>query len=94
LFLFRGQSYFNEGKYDLAIADYDQAIRLDPKDADYYNDRGLAYYAKGDYDRAIADFQQVLRINPADSDTKKLVEALLQEKQKASTKPALPNEAR
>ena len=48
--------------YDRAIADYTQAIRLDP-DYTAYNDRGMAYYYKGDYDRAITDFNQAIRLN-------------------------------
>jgi tetratricopeptide (TPR) repeat protein len=33
-----------------AVADYTEAIRLDPKYAFAYNNRGLAYRAKGDLD--------------------------------------------
>jgi len=35
------------GDYDRAIADYSEAIRLDPKDGDYYESRGKAWNAKG-----------------------------------------------
>ena len=44
----RGNAYRVKGDYDHAIADYDEAIRLDPKDPDAYNNRGLAYRKKGD----------------------------------------------
>jgi tetratricopeptide (TPR) repeat protein len=50
--------------YDRAIADFTQAIRLDPDNAIAYEERGNAYASKGDYDRAIADFNQAIRINP------------------------------
>jgi tetratricopeptide (TPR) repeat protein len=50
--------------YDRAIADYTQAIRLDPNEAGGYNQRGTAYAQKGDYDRAIADYTQAIRIVP------------------------------
>jgi tetratricopeptide (TPR) repeat protein len=62
----RGNAYARKGDYDRAIADYDEAIRLDPKYAlgyNYYN-RGNAYNRKGDYDRAIADYDQAIRLYP------------------------------
>ena len=40
---------------DWAIADFDQAISLDPQLALAYSDRGVANAIKGDVDRAIAD---------------------------------------
>ncbi|MGB8354666.1 MAG: tetratricopeptide repeat protein [Chthoniobacteraceae bacterium] len=40
---------------DKAIADYSEAILLDPKDADAYNNRGIAYGKKGEFDKAIED---------------------------------------
>jgi tetratricopeptide (TPR) repeat protein len=46
----RGLAYRNKGDYDRAIADYNQAIRLDPKYAAAYNNRGRAYADKGDHD--------------------------------------------
>jgi tetratricopeptide (TPR) repeat protein len=65
-FIYRGAAYQRKSDYDRAIADFDQAIRLDPNDAfaTAYNSRGNAYNAKGDYDRAIADFDQAIRLHP------------------------------
>ena len=60
----RGNAYQAKGDYDRAIADYTEAIRLDPKFADAYYERGAAYSAKGDYDRAIADYTEAIRLNP------------------------------
>ena len=51
-------------EYDKAIADYDQAIRLDPKYAAAYHNRGLAWYAKKEYDKAIADYDEAIRLDP------------------------------
>ncbi|MHC6204305.1 tetratricopeptide repeat protein [Breznakiellaceae bacterium SP9] len=51
-------------KYDLAIADFTQAIRLDPSSVNTYYERGNAYCGKGDYDRAIADHTQAIRLDP------------------------------
>jgi tetratricopeptide (TPR) repeat protein len=63
----RGYAYFDKGDYAHAIADYDDAIRLDPRNADAFNMRGLAYQKRGENDRAIADFDEAIRIDPNNS---------------------------
>jgi lipoprotein NlpI len=60
----RGTAYQSKSDYDRAIANFDQTIALDPKDAVAYYSRGIAYKAKGDLDRAIADFDRAIAINP------------------------------
>jgi tetratricopeptide (TPR) repeat protein len=60
----RGYAYFVKGDSDRAIADYSEAIRIDPQDALVYLRRGLAYHNKGDYDLAIADYSEAIRIDP------------------------------
>src|SRR5579872_5498977 len=59
-FIDRGRAYFAKGDYDHAIADYNEAIRLDPKIYASLLDRGHAYFAKGDHDRAIADYGEMI----------------------------------
>jgi tetratricopeptide (TPR) repeat protein len=59
-----GYAYGEKGDYDRAIADYTQAIRIDPNHAKAYNNRGAAYADKRDNDRAIADYTQAIRIDP------------------------------
>jgi tetratricopeptide (TPR) repeat protein len=54
--------------YDRAIADYSEAIRLDPKYAAAYKSRAVAWFAKGDYSRAIADYDEALHVNENDVD--------------------------
>jgi tetratricopeptide (TPR) repeat protein len=48
----------------LAIRDYDEAIRLNPKNVAAFNNRGNAYVSRRMYDRAIQDFDEALRLNP------------------------------
>lgn len=62
IYSFRGTAYFRNGEYDRAIADYGEAIRMQPH-ADYYAERGDAYSGKGEYERAIADYDQALTLN-------------------------------
>jgi len=53
---------------DKAIADCNQAIRLEPNDTNAFFNRGYAYKAKGRYDRAIEDYDQAIRLNPNHAD--------------------------
>ena len=46
------------------IADYDQAIKLDPNLAAAYFNRGLVHRRSGSADRAIADYDQAIKLNP------------------------------
>ena len=51
----RAWAHLTAGEFDAAIADYTEAIRLDPKNAEAYYNRGTAYVGKGDSFRANAD---------------------------------------
>ena len=50
--------------YDEAIADYTEALRLNPRDEVLQYNRGNAHYCKADYDRAIADYSEAVRLDP------------------------------
>lgn len=60
----RGSGYANKGDYDRAIQDYDQAIKLDPKNAYALLNRGIAKVRKGDKAGGEADRAAARRINP------------------------------
>jgi tetratricopeptide (TPR) repeat protein len=59
----RGYAYAAKGEPDRAIADYNEAIALDPKSALTYVNRGAAYTDKGEHDRAIADYGEAIRLD-------------------------------
>ena len=60
----RGSAYDDKRDEDRAIADHDQAIRIDPKLDLAYNNRANAHSRKGEEDRAIADYDAAIRLNP------------------------------
>ena len=64
IYFYRGTAYSKKGEYDSAIADFNQAIQLNPKDAIAFNNRGNAYGKKGQYDYAIDDFSEAIQLNP------------------------------
>jgi len=64
----RGFAYYNLRRYDSAIEDYGQAIKLNPNYAEAFNNRGDAYADKGQPDRAIQDYNQAIKLNPNDAE--------------------------
>ena len=60
----QGVAFFNNGHYDLAIANFNRAIQLNRNYALALNDRGAAYSWKGQHDRAIEDYNRAIAIDP------------------------------
>lgn len=80
------EAYFNRAwesnhyysQYDLAIADYNHAIKINPQYDDAYYERGNVYFDRAngtaffekfehrvkDYDLAIADYNRAIAVNP------------------------------
>jgi len=52
---------------DSAIADLNQAIRLDPENGSHYRERGFVYGIKYNKDMAMTDCNQAIRLNPNDT---------------------------
>lgn len=57
-----GSSHLNAGRYELAIADLDKAIALNPGDFYSRDARGIAYAGLKQFDRAIEDYDQAIKL--------------------------------
>jgi Flp pilus assembly protein TadD len=60
----RGNARCAQGRYDLAVADYTEAIRLDPAFVNAYYNRATAKAAQGRYDLAVVDYTEAIRLDP------------------------------
>ncbi len=60
----QGNNFLQQGRYDEAIEEYTEAIRLDPQYALAYHNRGFAYDDLGQLERAIQDYDEAIRLNP------------------------------
>lgn len=58
----RGNLYAELGKYDLALADYNQAISLNPQTPIYIN-RAILYRELGEYNLAFTNYDQALQVS-------------------------------
>jgi tetratricopeptide (TPR) repeat protein len=60
----RGLLYYNQGKPELALADWNKAIALNPNLAPTYSNRGNLYSNQGKPELAIADYNKAISLNP------------------------------
>jgi tetratricopeptide (TPR) repeat protein len=60
----RGNAYKNRQQYDRALADYSDALKLDPKYAHAYLNRGISFAGKGDSRSALADLTHAIQLDP------------------------------
>ena len=59
-----GVKLFERGQAEEALAEYNEAIRLDPNFAVAYFNRGQTYFALGQPEKAIQDYAEAIRLNP------------------------------
>jgi tetratricopeptide (TPR) repeat protein len=64
-YMYRGVEQGLKKDYDLALADYGEALRIDKKYSDAFFNRCVLYNVKEDYDRALADCSQAVKFGPS-----------------------------
>ena len=60
----QGVAFFQRGKLDDALAQFQKAVELNPNYADAHTNLGIALLQKGQLDKAIEQHQTALKINP------------------------------
>jgi tetratricopeptide (TPR) repeat protein len=60
----RGIAAYGSGDFLGAIGNFDEAVRLNPNDAQSYDIRGNVWDELGIVERALADYDESIRINP------------------------------
>jgi tetratricopeptide (TPR) repeat protein len=60
----RGLFWLGKKDYDKAITEFNEVVRLTPKDVRAYTIRARAWKLKGEYARASADFDVAIRLDP------------------------------
>ena len=56
--------YLRKGEYEKALADFNEALRFNPKYVLGYKNRAVLYDRMGDKDRAAADRNKVKELDP------------------------------
>ena len=56
--------HYELGQYEQAVGAYGEAIKIDPTDAEIYNNRGNAHGALGQHEQAVEDLDEAIRLNP------------------------------
>jgi len=64
----RGLAHLEKEKWNEAIEQFSEVVRLEPKSAEAYYNRGLAWGGKQDWHKAISDFDAFLKLEPNDPD--------------------------
>jgi tetratricopeptide (TPR) repeat protein len=65
-------------EFDKAIADFNEAIRLEPAQAEHYYKRGVAYARQGDHEKASASFASAIALNDKHVDAYRQMASMMQ----------------
>jgi len=64
VFAIRGVAYFNEEKYELALADFNHIDEMDPGNYSSYRWRGRIYFEMGAFEKAVGEFSNAIGKKP------------------------------
>ena len=63
-FFDQGEAYSKKKSWDLAIAAYQQAVRIEPKFPEAWNNMGFCYRKVKQYDKALDAYKQAIILKP------------------------------
>lgn len=69
----KGNALFEESKFDEAIMEYNEALKVDPEYADAYFNRALTKRVTNNFDGAKEDLETVLKLQPKSADAPLLI---------------------
>ena len=67
-YLRQGDTYYDQGQFVEAIAEYTKAIERNPNLVAAYTHRGAVYNARAEWDLAIADLSKAIQLDPTRAD--------------------------
>ncbi len=67
-YLRQGDTYYDQGQFVEAIAEYTKAIERNPSLVAAYTHRGAVYNARAEWDMAIADLSKAIELEPGNAD--------------------------
>jgi Tfp pilus assembly protein PilF/V8-like Glu-specific endopeptidase len=73
----KGLAFAGVGEHELAIKDYDKAIKLNPEVPEYYYEGGRSYHATGSWGVAIRQYMKVHELDGGVSDKTYFVKGLV-----------------
>src|SRR5438874_3362643 len=62
----RAFSYANDQRFQDALNDLNEAIKINPRDARAYEQRAAVEMRINDYDKALADYEEAIKTNPGE----------------------------
>ena len=65
----QGNKYYDEGKFDQAVEEYEKIVYLDIKNYQVYYNLGNAYFRQNQLGKAILSYRRALALKPTDEDT-------------------------
>jgi tetratricopeptide (TPR) repeat protein len=63
-FYLEGEKHFDSGKYDLALVEYNKAVKADPKFAFAWDNLGICYRKLNRYKEAVKCYDESLKLDP------------------------------
>ncbi len=65
IYIHRGMAYFSESRYDLAMSDFSEALKLNPENDKAFYYRGVMHSISQNYPAALADLNRSINLNPS-----------------------------